>query len=205
MTQDTPRCCKVCASPLAGRRLSYCGTICKAVSEKARARRRYEADREAWIEQSRQWKIANPDRARELARDFAQRNRERTAAREREYRAANRARYNEHKRNWYLRDLSRGRELGRLHASRRRALMAGAGVFEISPRDLARVASRLRDCCAYCGQRVNPSTGFDWDHIVPLSRGGRHSIGNLTVACIPCNRSKSSRLVSEWRRDVRQA
>jgi len=50
--------------------------------------------------------------------------------------------------------------------------------------------------CGYCGSTDGP---FDIDHIVPLSRGGSNvDPDNLICACAPCNRSKGSKLVSEW-------
>ncbi|WP_395326915.1 HNH endonuclease [Novosphingobium sp. BL-8H] len=49
--------------------------------------------------------------------------------------------------------------------------------------------------CTYCGQAEGP---FEVDHIVPVSRGGGDDPENLTCACAPCNRSKSSTPVEEW-------
>lgn len=51
--------------------------------------------------------------------------------------------------------------------------------------------------CAYCGTR---GVRLECDHIVPASKGGGHEPSNLTTACFNCNRSKRSKLVSEWRR-----
>lgn len=65
----------------------------------------------------------------------------------------------------------------------------------ITPRDWARLVSRYAGTCAYCG--VQPWT--DVDHVIPVSRGGRHTIGNVLPACRSCNASKSSRLLVEWR------
>lgn len=39
--------------------------------------------------------------------------------------------------------------------------------------------------CVYCGGRA---TG--WDHVMPMSRGGRHAVDNLVPACKPCNSAK---------------
>lgn len=41
------------------------------------------------------------------------------------------------------------------------------------------------DPCSYCG-----GSGGEIDHIVPLAKGGTHSIDNLTGACKSCNSSK---------------
>jgi 5-methylcytosine-specific restriction endonuclease McrA len=68
--------------------------------------------------------------------------------------------------------------------------MNGANLF--TPKDLKRLYASP---CAYCGAIKN----LELDHIVPLSRGGKHSIGNTTTACRSCNASKSDRLLMEWR------
>ena len=43
--------------------------------------------------------------------------------------------------------------------------------------------------CHYCGQKF-PQDQLTLDHIVPVSRGGRSSRGNLVVACLDCNQKK---------------
>lgn len=49
--------------------------------------------------------------------------------------------------------------------------------------------------CAYCRKAGQMTI----DHVVPLSRGGRHSISNLVPACRSCNKQKGSLTISEWR------
>jgi hypothetical protein len=49
--------------------------------------------------------------------------------------------------------------------------------------------------CRYCGQRGGR---LECDHVVPLARGGSNDLDNLTTACMPCNRSKRDKLLSEW-------
>jgi 5-methylcytosine-specific restriction endonuclease McrA len=43
--------------------------------------------------------------------------------------------------------------------------------------------------CHYCGQKF-PQDQLTLDHIVPVSRGGRSTRGNLVVACLDCNQKK---------------
>lgn len=50
--------------------------------------------------------------------------------------------------------------------------------------------------CAYCGVRAD---ALQKDHVIPLSRGGRHALANILPACALCNGSKSTALLSEWR------
>ena len=49
--------------------------------------------------------------------------------------------------------------------------------------------------CVYCDQSEGP---FHIDHILPRSRGGSDQIGNLALACAPCNISKRDRTPQEW-------
>ena len=66
----------------------------------------------------------------------------------------------------------------------------------VSIRDWMRLVDRFGGRCAYCGETA---ARLQMDHVLPLSRGGRHSIGNVLPACKRCNNSKSSRLLIEWR------
>ena len=43
--------------------------------------------------------------------------------------------------------------------------------------------------CHYCAKTFE-KTELTMDHIVPLSRGGKSTKGNLVVACEPCNSDK---------------
>jgi 5-methylcytosine-specific restriction endonuclease McrA len=51
--------------------------------------------------------------------------------------------------------------------------------------------------CTYC---ETPLFGkpFHVDHKLPISRGGKHDIGNLCAACRPCNSSKCDKTPEEF-------
>ncbi|WP_406122931.1 HNH endonuclease [Streptomyces canus] len=68
----------------------------------------------------------------------------------------------------------------------------------IAPRDWRKLVRHYRHRCAYCGGNQG---GLHMDHVIPLSRGGRHAIGNVLPACQGCNLSKGAKLVAEWKRD----
>lgn len=57
--------------------------------------------------------------------------------------------------------------------------------------------------CYYCDRRVSGKKAHI-DHMVPLSRGGKHSPDNLCASCAPCNLTKHSKLISEWERQGQQ-
>ena len=51
--------------------------------------------------------------------------------------------------------------------------------------------------CYYCNRHVGRA-GLTMDHVVPLSRGGRSTRGNIVAACKECNNRKKSLLPIEW-------
>lgn len=50
--------------------------------------------------------------------------------------------------------------------------------------------------CAYCGA----TTELQVEHVIPLSRGGLHTIDNIVPACRECNYSKNTHPVEQWYR-----
>lgn len=107
----------------------------------------------------------------------------------------------EHSRYWNNRESEIARRLKHLkdnpalhsnNAQKRRARIANNGVFQISKRELERLYSSK---CFYCQSVQNITI----DHVVPISRGGTHSIGNLVACCKPCNSSKHARFITEWK------
>jgi hypothetical protein len=52
------------------------------------------------------------------------------------------------------------------------------------------------ECCPYCERRLGRNRSLD--HILPLSRGGLHSIHNVIVCCLRCNTAKRDRTLDEW-------
>ena len=55
---------------------------------------------------------------------------------------------------------------------------------------------RDRFVCQYCGDAF-VANELTFDHVVPKSRGGRTSWGNVVTACSPCNLLKGNRLLRE--------
>jgi hypothetical protein len=49
------------------------------------------------------------------------------------------------------------------------------------------------ESCRWCGTRDHPSNPLTLDHIVPISRGGRSTLDNLTILCSQCNTFKGDR------------
>jgi 5-methylcytosine-specific restriction endonuclease McrA len=51
--------------------------------------------------------------------------------------------------------------------------------------------------CYYCGLHLTKQD-VTMDHVVPISRGGRSTQGNLVPACKLCNEQKRSLTAVEW-------
>lgn len=136
-------------------------------------------------EEDRRWREANPEAA--LAKDRRYKNANRKLLRERDRirRLKNPERTKATYRRWF--EANRKQEL--LRKANRRALMKNA-----TPETLALVETLLTQPCAYCGSTERITI----DHIIPLSRGGKHEADNLAPACLSCNSSKNDRLLSEW-------
>lgn len=58
------------------------------------------------------------------------------------------------------------------------------------------VLARAGQVCTYCGDTAGP---FDYDHILPVVKGGLDDPSNLTLACASCNRSKGGKTLAEWK------
>jgi 5-methylcytosine-specific restriction endonuclease McrA len=63
--------------------------------------------------------------------------------------------------------------------------------FLITKKQLIRIMSNN---CFYCGSKSE-----HLDHVLPLARGGNHSIGNLVASCAHCNTSKGAKTIMEWK------
>ncbi|SPJ17210.1 HNH endonuclease [Burkholderiales bacterium] len=61
-----------------------------------------------------------------------------------------------------------------------------------------RLFARDRHVCAYCGAHCNESD-LTVEHIIPVSRGGRHEWTNVVTACRSCNTRKGNRRPEEAR------
>lgn len=130
-------------------------------------------ERKAYVREQRKTYDTGAVRRRRLARGRQRyrENRESEAVRSRAYYEQNRDRWRDYN--------------GAYRAAR------GADTAETQ----ARIAELRSEPCAYCGSHEN----IEIDHIVPLSRGGKHEPENLAPACRFCNRSKGAKLLSEWK------
>jgi 5-methylcytosine-specific restriction endonuclease McrA len=58
--------------------------------------------------------------------------------------------------------------------------------------------------CYYCGRATSPKA-MTMDHIVPISRGGKSTRGNVVPCCKTCNTTKKQFLPMEWEEYLNKA
>jgi len=157
---------------------------------RADSKRYYAAHRQALIARARQWEKANPDKKR-LSR---QRSAPKDRARTRQWVAANKERHATQKKEYYASHYPEF--LLRNHL--RRALQRKAAVNLAGIRSWVKAVKAKPECVCYYCQSVIPTSRIQFDHIVPLSKGGSHSVENLCVSCAPCNRQKWNKPIQAW-------
>lgn len=191
MAENNP--CPYCASIIPtggrGRPRKTCGApACQKAHQKLLIRQWGERHPTYYRDRKRQWRATGSEKFRQTRQAWWDANREAQYETNRRWREENRERYAEMLRDWAKRNPT----LKSQHRAHRRARKANGS---ISARDWTRLINRYGGRCFYCGSH-EPMT---IDHIIPLARGGRHTIGNVLPACKSCNCSKQERLIIEWR------
>lgn len=147
----------------------------------------------------REWKNKNIDKVRAANKEYKKRNPDIVAASKkrayerdplkhiewaRKYRQLN----PDAGRTWKQNNVLKVRE----STEKRRKTIIENGAFEIRLKFLQKLYSSP---CVFCGSKER----IEMDHVIPVSRGGKHSEGNLQPLCRSCNASKRNKLVIEYK------
>ena len=169
------RVCPECGKDMTGMKSNaeYCSRVCKsnAASRRAYADGRGRAKDLARYEKERRKRIAD-------AKSYYYRTQPRRLETSKAWREANRP----------MRVA--------MGANRRARKYNNPGYVGVSGQEWLRILKRAAGRCFYCG---NYSDHLVMEHVIPLSRGGRHAPGNVVAACRKCNDEKNDLFVSEWR------
>ena len=152
----------------------------------------YIAHKEELQARNRAYHHANKDRLNALHREWYIKNQQGTDE------------LREYKRQWYIehynpeeanrkskiyRQSEEGKMKRRLAKHQRRTIEKEGN---ITIAEINNLLSNANNICAYCRKNI-PEGKLQFDHIIPLIKGGKHHIDNLAISCEPCNKSKSSR------------
>lgn len=72
----------------------------------------------------------------------------------------------------------------------RRARKVHAPACDFTPKQWEELKATYKGRCAYCGRKMKRLTQ---DHIIPLSKGGAHTVNNIIPSCQSCNSRKATR------------
>lgn len=154
---------------LAARKASYFR------NREARIRQQVEHQREPEIRAKRRRKYReNAEAIKRKGRAYFEANPERVTAQKRAY-------YHKH------------RDICIAGVALRRARLADATLQDVTVDMLRERAAVFGHACAYCG-----GPHEQWDHVIPIARGGKHCLANLRPACSRCNFSKNAKPLAEW-------
>jgi 5-methylcytosine-specific restriction endonuclease McrA len=168
--------------------------------EQKQARKEYAAKyraehREELREKNRKYKSANFEKERE----YRKQNKESIQARRAVWIVANKARYDKSRSNWAKNNRDKTRAASRAASHKRRVIASTSTEQElqvIKEWEMKWRKSRTASCY-WCGA-VMEGKLLHLDHIIPLSRGGRHEIGNVCISCPSCNQKKSAKDLAAW-------
>lgn len=194
-----------------------------------RYKRRYQINyansKKRHYERSRQWAKTNPQRVAELQaayRDRQKKLRAESADHRAKMRARDRTRYHEkrdkvreQRRLAYLRNRKKicnqvrdyrkrnPHMVLKFGATRRLRVEATVENEHAVEHFVKLIRSSKTVACYYCKKPVSGKRAHI-DHIIPLSRSGTHTVGNLCASCPRCNNTKHAKLLSEWKREGQQ-
>ena len=158
----------------------------------AQNREYYSINKERIIANTSAWKVNNPEKHRYHRRNWKVNNPKQAAEISLKYRRNNAEKIKEAKRKYRAENPESIRAQGHVYRTRK----ASNGVNLVTAAETAAIAAMP---CTACGA-AGPS---EIDHIVPLARGGSHTIGNLMPLCKSCNSSKHDMLYIEWKYSAR--
>jgi 5-methylcytosine-specific restriction endonuclease McrA len=139
------------------------------------------------IEARRSWSAKNPD----YYKDY-DKNRNQSAERK-AYKAECQKDYYERKPHIF-----------RANSAKRRALLFGATVGTLPANFRELLIEFYGNACMFpgCDKPINEKNKLTVDHVVPLARGGAHSLENMQLLCQYHNSSKHARSTADYRNGI---
>ena len=155
------------------------------------------------LQRSAAYRANNPEKVKLTNKQSKKRNYAKAKETRNRYESANRDLVNARKRSWNSRNKNKVHAMNQNsyrknpslfieNRRRRYAQLKKVDTFLVTAQDYARLR---RQACVYCQSKMQ----IEIDHIHPIAKNGRHSVGNLVPACRTCNRSKKDLFVMEWK------
>jgi len=142
----------------------------EAHPERVKQRRvvQYARNPEKYCAEAMEWYYANHEEAKRIRNEYTVTHKEQVSAQQAQWRQANGERRN-------------------VTENKRRALKRNAAICDFTPAQWITLKELYQHRCAYCGKY---SERLTQDHVMPLSKGGSHTVSNIVPACRSCNSRK---------------
>lgn len=137
-----------------------------------------------------EYRRLHPDRVKASKKASYEKHRDKWLAYYDQWRSANYEQYRENIRQWNREHPAALNEYSQTHRARK----LGASVCDFTVEQWEAVKKAYGGRCVYCGKKGRKLTQ---DHVIPLSRGGNHTMDNIVPACQSCNASKHARTPEE--------
>jgi len=178
--------------------------IDKAESERERSKRYYLEHKEDYQLRAQKYRAARIAKTPLLPRISKEEAKRRKRERTRKWILEHPEKYKAAKASWMARNKDKIRAYGSQHAHNRRSRQ------KLSRKDNVAVANWIRSWkknvtvrCYWCSSRFSPSR-CHVDHIVPISSGGKNTIGNVCISCAKCNIRKRAKDLKVWNQQIAQ-
>ena len=159
-----------------------------------------------WLERNKErihryqyeWCANNTARNRENKRRWMREHHEKAVEWSRKWRAANPEKHKAHLRCYQ--QTPKGRATQRRAKAKRKSRVAMT-VCDLTAEQWAAILEEHNYRCAYCGKDFDMFRRPTQDHITPIFHKGQHTKANILPACKPCNSSKGTKAVAEGVRE----
>lgn len=135
-----------------------------------------------------EWRIAHPEKVQIYSRKYAEKNKEKLIIRRKKYRDTHLEQCKNRSKKWASENPERRREL----ASRRRAFKQSSVINQVS---YNKILARDGRICHICKKDILLFDKLHFDHVIPLVKGGAHSMENIKPSHAKCNMSKGMKLL----------
>ena len=133
---------------------------------------------------------------KEYDKQYYKKNTERISRKLRTYYLANRQKVLSNVKRWREENPEKRATISNSYKARRRAQAGGSDATA----EIHEWANNQDKVCYWCAADCEKS--YHMDHYYPLSRGGKHTVENLVIACPTCNHRKHAKDPKEFAREV---
>ena len=113
----------------------------------------------------------------------------------------NKEKIREYKKKWALENRESVLIGQRVVAHKRRLHKVNTSDGSVNKESIIYMLESQKYKCLNCGACLKTNK-WEADHIVPLHKGGTHSIKNMQILCMSCNRKKAYKHPIEWAQEI---